>query len=350
MPESRRLRTVDISWRTVFKVLAAIVFVWLWLQLYGLVLVLIVAILLAVTLNPLVAWFERRGWPRWGAASFVSLVLLALVGGFLWLTWSSLNEQAQYVTQHVGTFEHEVLNRLPPWMRKFVGGTGADDVTSRLAPYALRVAHSAASAVVVSLLGFIIMVYLLIEARQTHDWLIAFAPKRHRAKIERTLDECETVIFGYVAGNVATSVFATLFVLISLSILKVPAALLLALIAGVFDFIPVLGFIASSVPAILLATTVSSGTAILVAALYIAYHAIENYLIAPPVYGDRLKLSNVAVILGFAIGAALAGVIGALIALPVAAIYPSIERIWLREELPPETVQEHRAIEHRKAG
>jgi predicted PurR-regulated permease PerM len=68
------------------------------------------------------------------------------------------------------------------------------------------------------------------------------------------------------------------------------------------------------------------------------------------VYGDRLKLSNVAVILAFAVGAEIAGVIGALIALPVAAIYPSIERIWLRDELPAETVEEHKGIEHRTAG
>ena len=77
---------------------------------------------------------------------------------------------------------------------------------------------------------------------------------------------------------------------------------------------------------------------------------VENYLIAPRAYGDRLKLSNVAVVLAFVVGAEVAGVIGALIALPVAAIYPSIEKIWLRETLPEDTVREHKAIEHRKAG
>jgi predicted PurR-regulated permease PerM len=344
MPETPDVRAVEIPWRTIFKVLAAIALVWLWLQLYPLLLVVVVAVLLAVTLNPVVVWFERRGWSRWGAASFVSVTLLVLIVGFLWMTWSSLNEQLQYVTQHIGEVEHDVLNKLPGWVGDLVAGTSAGDLTSRVAPYALRVARSAASALVVAVLGFIVMVYLLIEARSTHDWLIAFVPTRQRAKTERTLDECETVIFGYVAGNVATSVFATVFVLIWLSILKVPAALVLALLAGLCDFVPVLGFIASSVPAILLAMTVSGGTAIAVAALYVAYHAIENYLIAPYVYGDRLKLSNVAVILAFAVGAEVAGVIGALIALPVAAIYPSIERIWLREELPPETVAEHKAI------
>src|SRR5439155_1746411 len=84
--------------------------------------------------------------------------------------------------------------------------------------------------------------------------------------------------------------------------------------AGPLDVIPVLGFVVAAVPGIILAATVSSSTALLVALLYLVYHAIENYVIAPRVYGNRLRLSNLAVILGFAVGAELAGVIGALIA------------------------------------
>ena len=118
-----------------------------------------------------------------------------------------------------------------------------------------------------------------------------------------------------------------------------PAALLLALIAGLFDFVPVVGFILSSIFAVIMALTVSPTTALIVVlALYVAYHLVENYVIAPWAYGDRLKLSNVAVILAFAIGAELAGVIGALIALPVAAVYPAIEQIWLRDTLADDTV------------
>jgi predicted PurR-regulated permease PerM len=103
------------------------------------------------------------------------------------------------------------------------------------------------------------------------------------------------------------------------------------------------------VPAIVLAVTVSPRTALVVAMLYAVYHTVENYAIAPYVYGDRLKLSNVVVVVSCAVGAELAGVIGALIALPAAAIYPAIERIWLRDTLAEDTVKEHRAIE-RKAG
>jgi predicted PurR-regulated permease PerM len=134
---------------------------------------------------------------------------------------------------------------------------------------------------------------------------------------------------------------AAVFVFVLLTVLHVPAALLLALIAGLFDFVPVIGFITSSLFAVAMALTVSPSTALIVFGLYLAYHLIENYVISPWAYGDRLKLSNVAVILAFAVGGELAGVTGALIALPIAAAYPALERIWLREKLPAETVREH---------
>jgi predicted PurR-regulated permease PerM len=351
MPETARRRVaVEIPWRTILKLIAAAVLVWVWLTLVELILVVVVAVLLAVTLNPIVGWFERHGWPRWLAASVICVVLLAVLGGFAWLTWSSVIDQARYAARHFNEFERDVLGKLPPFVRSAAGMKPGEDIQSYVAPYALRLARSAVSAIVVSMLGFILMMYLLIEAQRTHDWLLAFVPKAHRGRAEQTLGESERVIFAYVAGNVLTSILAAVFVLILLTWLNVPAALLLALIAGIFDFVPVIGFPASSIFAVAMALTVSSNTAVIVFALYLAYHLTENYVISPWAYGDRLKLSNVAVILAFAVGAELAGVIGALIALPVAAAYPAIERIWLREKLPDDTVREHKAIEHRKAG
>jgi len=94
----------------------------------------------------------------------------------------------------------------------------------------------------------------------------------------------------------------------------------------------------------LLALTVSGTTAIAVAALYVGYHLLENYLIAPKVYGDHLCLSDVAVLLAFAVGAQLGGVIGALVALPIAAAYPAVERIWLTPYLSDDVAEEHARV------
>jgi predicted PurR-regulated permease PerM len=125
----------------------------------------------------------------------------------------------------------------------------------------------------------------------------------------------------------------------------VPAALLLAVLAFVCDFVPVLGFIVSSVPAVLLALSVSATTAVIVAGVYVAYHMAENYVIGPKVYGGQLRLSNLAVLLAFAAGAELFGIVGALLALPIAAMYPCVEDVWLRDYLGRDAVEAHRRIE-----
>jgi predicted PurR-regulated permease PerM len=338
---ARRRIAVDIRWATIFKLLAAAALVWVWLTLVQLVLVVIVAVLLAVTLNPVVDWFERHGRARWSAAALIFTALVVSFGLFAWLTWTTVAEQAAYASSHIAQFEHELLDKLPAWVRNSAGVTGGEGVPSGLALWTLRFGRSVVSAVIVSVLALILTMYLVVESTATCDWLLAFVPKAKRGKAEQTIAVAQRVIFAYVAGNVLTSILAFAFVLVLLSILKVPAALLLALIAGLFDFVPVIGFIASSIFAVAMALTVSSSTALIVGALYVTYHMVENYLISPWAYGDRLKLSNVAVILAFAIGAELAGVIGALIALPVAAAYPAIERIWLRQQLPAETVREH---------
>lgn len=350
MPEPHRRVAVIVPWRTILKLVAAAALVWLWLQLVQMLLVLIVAVLLAVTLNPLVRRLEDRGLPRWGAALTVGIVLVAMVGGFLWITWSSLSAQASYVVSHLDRVQRDALDALPGWLQSALGGDNLNEMEARIGRFALALARSAASAVLVTALGFILTLYLLIEGTETRDWLVAFVPTEYRPRLDQTLAESQRVIFAYVAGNVITSIFATAVVGVAMTILGVPAALLLAVLAGICDFVPVLGFIASSVPAILLALTVSGKTALIVAVVFAAYHTAENYLIGPWAYGDRLKLSNLAVIIAFVVGAEVAGVIGALIALPVAAVYPAVERIWLRGKLPEETVVEHKQIERRKAG
>lgn len=347
---SVRRTTVEVPWRTLLKVIAAVALIWVWVQLWQLFLVLIVAILLAVTLNPVVVWLERHRLPRGAAAALVSAALLVLVAGLLWLTWSSLNEQARYLGTRLDTFEGEILPKLPPLLRDVLKPAGRGAGQSLVGTYGFRLVQSVTSAVTVALLGFVLMVYFLIEGRQTRDWLLAFVPARHRARAEQTLVEAQTVVFAYAAGNIITSIIAFVTTLVALSMLHVPAALLLAVMAGLSDFVPVIGFVVSAIPALVLAFTVSPMTVMLVVIVYIVYNVVEAYVLSPWAYGGRLKLSNVAVILAFAAGAELGGVIGALIALPIAALYPVVERLWLRRELPEETVRAHRSIEQRHSA
>jgi predicted PurR-regulated permease PerM len=145
----------------------------------------------------------------------------------------------------------------------------------------------------------------------------------------------------YVIGqSIVSGLFAT-FAGIVLSLFHVPVALLLAILAGALDVIPVIGITVSLILAGTAALAVSTTTALAVVSLYGAYHIAENYFILPKVYGNKLRLSGLAVILSILIGGFLAGAIGAVAALPLAAAYPAFEQLWLREELEPEVVKDH---------
>jgi predicted PurR-regulated permease PerM len=142
-----------------------------------------------------------------------------------------------------------------------------------------------------------------------------------------------------------TSVLCTLVTLTALVAFRVPAALPLALLAGVADAIPIVGVVISTVPAVLMALTVSPVAAGGVLLVYVVYHVVETYVIVPRIYGRRLQLSTLAVLLALVVGGTLEGILGAILILPLVAAYPIIERLWLHEYLSDEVIRDHAALE-----
>jgi predicted PurR-regulated permease PerM len=346
-------RTIDIAPAAIAKILATIVLVWLWLQLWRFLVLFVVAIVLAIALDPLVAWLERRRLSRGVAATGAVFVIAVLIVGFFWIAGSSLSDQANMLGDRITHFKHDVVQHVPDWVAnavQTVNSGSSNNSGSSVADAAVAAGRAVLGSLVVGALALILTVYLLIDGRRTYQWLLAYAPPSRRPRVHRTAVEAHKAIFAYVRGNVITSLLATAVTFVALTLLSVPAALLLAVLAGIFDFVPVLGFICSSVPAIILALAVSPTAAVIVAIVYVTYHALENYYIGPRVYGGRLRLSDLAVIVAFAVGAEVGGVVGALLALPFAALYPVIENVWLQEYLGRDTTEAHRRIERTKTG
>lgn len=338
-------RTIDISTLSIIRVIGAIVLVWLWLHLWQLLMLVVVALVIAIGLEPAVEWLQRRRVPRGIAATGLVLVLALVIIGFFAIAGSSLITQAQDLGGRIQDVRQTILARLPDWAKNSLHDGGNPIAPAAIAGYAFDVGRLAVDGAIIGVLALILTIYLLVEGRQTYLWLLAYAPPAYRDRVNVTAREARDKIFGYVAGNVATSAFALVVVLTALSLLHVPAALLLAVLAGIFDFVPVLGFICSAAPAILLAMSRSATVAIVVAGVYAGYHLAENYYIGPKVYGGRLRLSNLAVIIAFAVGAEIGGVVGALLALPVAALYPVIERVWLSDYLARDAVATHQRLD-----
>jgi predicted PurR-regulated permease PerM len=346
MAEGDRRLSLHIPWSTLLKVILAAALVAVLVRVWYILTLILVAIIVAVGLQPAVAWLERRRWPRWAAASVVVFLMAGAIVVFFAVTWQSINGQAQDLGQHLKSIEQEIADRLPtPVAMVLQRSTGLN--TSMIASYAVTLGRSVLGAIAAFVLASILVLYLLIEARQTYRWIRGFVPAELRPRFDRTASEARDVASAYIVANFVTSVLAGLYTFTWLAVLGVPAALVLAVLAFVCDFIPILGFFIACAPAMVMAATKSVTLSLAMIPIYGGYHFLENYFIGPKIYGGRLRLSNVAILVAFAIGAELGGVVGALLAMPIAATYPTIEKLWLRDQLGDDVVAEHEAVRRR---
>ena len=335
---------IDLAGKAIVKVLFAAAVVWLWLRLWRWVLLFIVAAFLAVGLDPVVSWLEARRLRRIYAAPLVVLVIAGALVAFAYLAGAELIEQTRLLTGRIGDVQKELADRIPPPLMEMLPSSSSGG-GSQFSDYATGFGRALFSGLLSIGVALILTIYLLLDGRRTYEWLVAFAPRELRPRVRQTAVEGRKAVLAYVRGNALTSLIAAICAYVFLLVLKVPAPLLLALLTGIFDFLPVIGVFLTAIPMVLLALTVSTWVAIATAIFNVLYNAVETYYISPKIYGNQLKLSSLAVILGFAVGGELGGVVGALISLPIIALYPTIESIWLADRLAPEVVADHRRIE-----
>jgi predicted PurR-regulated permease PerM len=176
-------------------------------------------------------------------------------------------------------------------------------------------------------------VYLLLDGERLFAWLTDGLAVPRQARAKRVRQEVSRVVGGYLRGQLITSVLFSVFAFVTLSVAGAPEPLLLAVLAGVLDAIPLVGATLATVPAVLLTLTVSVPTAVVVLVLFVAYQQVENYVIGPWAFKNTLQISSLAVLIAVTVGSALLGITGALLALPVAAAIPAIARTW-REDAP----------------
>jgi predicted PurR-regulated permease PerM len=337
-PNPRRLR-VSVSTGTFLRAMLVVALVWLWLRLWQWVLIAFIGVALAVATDPAVRWLDRHGLRRWYAAPLLILGSTVALLAFLLLSAASLREDAQLVEQRVYDFVGQAMGVLPTWLQQAVNSFAP---SSNFFFDLGRTFVGGAAGVGVAL---VLAVYFLLDGRRTFEWLLAFAPGASRPKVRETAEGACAAVSAYMRGNLITSALSAVSTWIVLMVLGVPAALLLAVLAGVCDLLPVIGIFLSAGPAVLLALTVSPTAAVVVAAFFVLYNVVENYYIQPKVYGRALQLSDLAVVGAFLVGGELGGILGALVALPIAATYPVFERVWLRDTGRDDLARAHERIE-----
>jgi predicted PurR-regulated permease PerM len=178
--------------------------------------------------------------------------------------------------------------------------------------------------------------YMMIDRDRLRGGLFAIVPRSHHIRLSRVMMNLETIVGGYIRGQLITCALMAVFMFILLIMCGVPNALAIAVFGGVADVLPYIGIFLTIGPAVLAALARGPAVTVLVLVLMLAYEEFESRLLVPVVYGRALRLPSSVVLFSLITGATLLGIVGALLALPVAAaILMLIEE--LRVELPGET-------------
>jgi predicted PurR-regulated permease PerM len=347
--EPQRMEIV-IPTTTILKLVAAAILIWAALLLWPQLMLLYLSIILAVAFEPVVDWLDGHGLSRGVAVATCAVLALGALTLFAVLVLPQTVEQLHEVIRKLPQLQQQIRQEIEPkdpTLKKWVagalefpsGGEAAIKLSSVLSIGSATVAGVMTTAVV-----FIVTIYFVIDGMRMYAWLLAYVPRKHRAKMAETVHEVCAVIRAYVRGQfVACGLFA-LFAMVLLTFFRVPAAAPLALFAGVCDLVPMIGIIIAVVPAAILALSTSKIAALAITVAYLLYHQFENYVIAPRVYGSRLRLSTLTVLLTLIAGFTLWGLMGAVMLLPIVAAYPTIERIWLADYLGKQVIADHGAL------
>ena len=353
--EPRRSLRIEIAPRTIVWILVSIGAVWLAVQLWTVIVVLVVALVLVGTFDPLVAWLERRGLKRGRALALIFFVMALAFGAVLLVTIPPLVTQLQHMIEDAPNERRKVIAFLqqykwttPFW--KSLKAVPLDDLVvgagNRLLGYSSQILTGIGYAITTLFLSL----YLLADPWRAKSVLYALVPRHHHVKLAKILIELKTIVGGYMRGQLITSVAITVFTFGLLTVLKVDDALALAMFAGLTDVIPFIGGYVASAPAIIAVSGHGGGEIVLVAALMFLYQEFESRILVPRVYGRTLRLSPAIVLVALLTGGTLLGILGALLALPIAAGLQMIVRelrVELPGEVPSEQAEQDRARDER---
>jgi len=320
---------VVVSVRTLLLLLAVGSLVVLTVFSLGTLLSIFVAAVLALGLDPVVGALERRGWGRGRAALAVFAALFVAVAAIVLLTAVPMWEQIVEFAHALPGYWDELSNSAA--FKDLISTAGVDDTIQNALKDLAAGLPDAASALlgifagvfgsVLSLVTLTFLsLFLLMERVTITNWLFGFAPPEVERRWRPVLENSISAISSSLIGNVAISVVAGTVAGLSAWAFGLPFPIVLAVITGFLDLIPQVGATIAAVILVAVALTVSTPAAIAMGIIQLIYQQVENYIVYPLVYRQAVELSPFTTIVAVLIASALLGVVGAILAVPFAAV------------------------------
>ncbi|HKA27707.1 MAG TPA: AI-2E family transporter [Gaiellaceae bacterium] len=342
MPE----RLVRFPVRTILTVLGVIIAVAVVLQVIMIarhvIVWILVALFLALAMNPAVDWFQRHGIKSRGLASGITfLLVLAAFAGLGALFVPTVVNQVTDLVNKIPDYVHDISKgkgrfgfletkyHLQEKIEDAIRKGGAKKVFG-LSGTAISVTKSVISIVVGIITIAFLTFFMLLEGPKWMERFYGLLSPESRPRWENVCNQIYRTVGGYVTGNLLISLIAGGSTTIVLLILDVPFAVALGLVVAILDLIPLAG---ATIAAFLIGTVAfihSIPAGIIVVVFFVVYQQIENHFLQPVVYGRTVQLSPLVVLISVLIGAELAGILGALGAIPVAGAIQVLIIDWLR--------------------
>lgn len=320
--------------------------VWMLARLAPVILVLITALMIVATMYPLITWLERRRMRHGMAIAMVFASLLLVLVALLTVTLPALAKQVINLLSQ----EPELREKLAAFLARYRYAEPLAEGLRTLQYGPLLKASRAEmlafsrdflEVVAYGIAAVFLALYIAVDGERLRGALFAVVPRAQHIRLSRILLNLQTIVGGYLRGQAITSLCMGVFIFVLLTLCGVPNALAIAAFGAVADVLPFINFFLTIIPTTLAALAQSQSTAVIVFVLMFAYEEFESRLLIPLVYGRALRMPSSVVLFALLAGGTLYGIVGALLALPVAAtLFMLIEE--LRIELPGEGLDTER--------
>jgi len=324
-------RLAGYSWRLLVVLLAAGVVVFLLIRLKVIVVPVILALFLATLLVPLVKWLEARGWRHLPAVLAVFVGALVVIGGIVALF-------VPLVGNEVGALRARAdqgIDELGDYLASQPFGLSQEDVNryidqarAQLSENSSRITRgvvTGATALVEILTGLVLTFFLTFffvkDSERFTSWILDFVGEPRAGDLREIGRRAAAAVSGYLRGQAAVGLVDAVFIGVGLAIVGVPLVLPLAFLTFLAAFLPLVGaFLAGVLAALVALVTKGLVAALIVVGITLLVQQLEGHLLAPVLLGRAVSLHPVVIIIALGAGSILGGIIGAFLAVPIAAV------------------------------
>lgn len=318
---------------------------WVLWQLRDIAILLFVSLILMSTLRPLVDWAQRKGIPRWLSSLLSVITLIAVIIGILVYVMppliAEMKDLSIFLYRESSLFLKRELN-LPVNPSQQVGSLLQffPTLTSSITTFFFVLLSNLMNVMVVVFFA----VYMLLEIPNMGKRIHRYLPEKKATLIMSIMGNIEVKLGSWMRGQGVLMIVVGCITYIGLTLLGVPYALPLAVIAGLLELIPNIGPVLSAVPAVIIALSSSWWLGVAVAGLYVVIQQLENYILVPTVMRQTVGIHPFFSLLALMVGGRIAGVAGMLLIIPFVASVKIIVEEYLQYKrhlpIPPEPFSE----------